>query len=408
MSTAANKPIGPYCGIYVKQESTAFTAEQWAATDVFRAISPTTMGDHTRAREEIAETRCSRGKHAEVLGALEPVEWGIQARLKGSGTAGTAVPGRKTLMEALAGLSETVVGSTSVTYESNEQNPGTTGTIYRVSRDGKFGELLEGAICQQVELVCTRESPGPTLNWTGIAARKYEFMQTTLNGAIADGVVTSMTLATDCIRHGSEENAPTSLPLWVKIEDEIVKITAFNHTTLVATIVRGEFSTTPAAHADALAVTPYAEAGTYGEGGEAISPNDWTVVDANLGTLKLQELTVTLATGRDFDPPESGDIARTALYNGDYAGTGSLSYIFASDAAKYGLQRALDAGTELDLTVTMGSVAGSIFTLNLGKVRLIEGVPKDLANGEIITVTQNFRLRDNIDTLLGQFQLVET
>jgi len=406
MSSAANKPIGPYCGVYAVEESTAFTVEQWADTDILRALE-VTMGDHTRTRESINETRCTRGKHAEALGGLEPVEWSIKARLKGSGTAGTAVPARKTLMESAAGLSETVVGGTSVTYESDVANPLTTVTLYRVSRDGKFGEMLAGAVARQLEYTFKTGEP-PALTWSGVAARKYEFMQTTLAAVIADGVVTSMTLTDDAIRHGDEVDSVSGLSIWVKINDEIVKITDFVHSTKVATIVRGEFSTTPAAATTGDAVTPYAESGTYGESGEAVSQNDWTVVDATLGQIKMQELTITFNTGRELDQLESGDIARTSLYNNDYEGTGSFSYIFASDSAKYGTQRALDAGTELDLTVTAGSTAGSIFTLNLDKVRLLEGVPKDLAHGEPTVVTQNFRLRDNIDTFLGQLQHVET
>lgn len=406
MSTPLQKPMGPYCGIYVKAESTPFTAEEWAATDALRSTE-STMGDAARSREEIDETRCNRGSHAEVLGRLPDVEWSITERMTGSGTAGTAVPARTALFKDAAGLSSTNVPATSQTYESDSANPTSTVTIYRVDRDGIFAEYLIGAICQQI-VYTWNNTDAPTIQYSGVAARKWEFMKTTLAdvGGIAD-IDTTMTL-TDVkhIRTGTEATSDSNLMIFVKIDSEIVKITAYNWSTGVATIARAQFGTAAAAHSQNADITPYAEAPTYAtNSGIPVSPNDWTVADG-VGTIDATELSYTLETGRAFDPLESGNIASTALYNGKIMGTGSVSYIFSTE--RYYLQRDLDAGTEADMAIVGGSTAGSIFTVNLDKVRWLNTVPKDLANNETTIISQEFRTRDNIDTLLGQLQHVET
>jgi len=399
------KPIGPGV-LYVKAESTAFTFEAFTATDAIRHMGVPAIGGHTRERIDLELSRGDRGRFHEVLGRYNDVEFTVEIPMYGEGAAGTAVPARKALLESGAGLSEVVSGGTSVTYESDVANPSATCSMYYVDREGILGQYLIGCIVTTVGVELDKEA-APKFVLSGMAARKWEFFKTTLGGALdANAGTTSMTMADDfAILTGDESTASVSgLEIYVKIDDEIIKITAYNRSTNAATIEREQFGTSAAAHDNGDVVTPYAEAPTYQEGGVINGPHDWTVSDGS--AVNLTKLSYSLATGRAFDQLSSGSAASSALHNEMLDGTGSLSFILDNTRNDYFYN--LDTGTEIDLAVTVGATAGSIFTINLDKVRLIDPVPKELERNTIAEVTCNFRTRDTATALQGQLQIVET
>jgi hypothetical protein len=400
---ATTKPTGPY-KLAITAETTPFTFEAWTlATDFFRHLT-VTFGDSVRPREEIDESRCDRGAFAEVLGDYPEVPWSIEARFWGRGAAGTALAPRKALMESAAGLSEVVVGSTSVTYESDSANPASSASMYRVDRNALLGEYLIGCICQQIVIDLTK-TEAPKITYSGVAARKWEFMADSIAdvGGISD-VDTTMTLTNPKrLRTGTNATTESGLEIYVKAESEIIKITAMNWTSGVATIERGLYGTSGAAHLQNVVLTPYAETPTFNESA-VIGPHDWTVSDG--AAVNIRSLQYTLETGRMFDELQTGSASRDALHNRHIKGTGQMVYILNQERFEYG--RDMDAGTELDLAVTLGTVAGDIHTINLDHVRLVDPVPKDAPYNEVVEVTQNFRTRDTQTALAGQFQLVET
>jgi hypothetical protein len=295
-------------------------------------------------------------------------------------------------------------GDNKVLYSADDANPATTASLYRVDRQGLLGEYLIGCICQQIVLNMAK-GEAPKLTYSGLAARKWEFMATTLGAEIVAAGTLTMTLANPKrLRTGTDATSESGLEIYVKIESEVIKITAMNWTTGVATIVRGQFGTDAAAHANSLAVTPYNEAPTFGEAGEVIGPHDWTLSDG--AAVNVRAMQVTLETGRMYDELQSGSSSRDGLNNGKSRATGSLTYILDQSRHEYG--RDMDAGTELDLVGTGGSTAGSIFTIDLNHVRLIDGVPKDLAYDEVLEVTLPFRGRDTQAALVGQLNIAMT
>jgi hypothetical protein len=399
------KPIGPG-ELFIKAESTPFTFEAFAVTDAIRHLGIPQLGDSVRERVEVDISRGDRGSYHEVLGRYTEPEFTIEIPFFGSGTAGTAVAARTALLESGAGLSETTVGGTSVTYESDEANPAGTVSMYYVDREAVLGQYLIGGIVTSVGFELDKENT-PKMVFSGKAARKWEFFKTTLGGALdSNAGTTSMTLADAySIRTGDETSTSlTGLEIYVKIESEIIKITAFNRTSKVATIVRAQFSTSAAAHDNGSTVSPFAETPTYGEAGLLNGPHDWTFSDGE--AFALTKASYTLETGRMFDPLSSGASASSALHNGQMKGTGNVSFIL--DNTRNDIFQKLDVGTEIDGAFTVGSTAGSIFAINLDHMRLIDGVPKTLESNAVAEVTVNFRTRDIATALAGQLQMVET
>lgn len=395
------KPSGPH-DFYAMNESTPFTWEAFTAADVVRHMT-SSVGASNRARNIVPESRSDRGDFARSLGPFNEIACNVAARMWGSGTAGTAIASRDALMQS-AGFSVTNNPGTSNIYESDAANPTNTASWYRVDRDALFAEYVSGFIAQQFQIALNK-TDDPLMTWTGIASRKWEFMADTLGAEIADGVTTSMTLANPKrLRTGVQTTTDSSLEVYLQIESEVVKLTDINWSTGVCTIERGAFSSTPAAHVISTPVTPYKPTPTYGEAGLVMGPCDWTVSDGSAKEFTSFELTIN--TGRAFTPIGSGFCAPHELKNQQILGTGSFSYIL--NQTRYEYFRDMDAGTRLDLAITLGSTAGSIFTIDLDSVELIDDVPKDLPFNDEFEVTQNFRLLDTQTALRGQFKMTET
>jgi hypothetical protein len=341
----------------------------------------------------------------EYLGRYTDAEFTIEIPMFGVGTAGTALAARSALFEDMAGFSEVVAGGSSVTYESDVANPTGTGSMYHVDRNAVLGRYYEGCIVTSVGFELDKENP-PKFVFSGKAARASELYKTTL-GAELDAVAgtTSMTMTDDFwLRNGDEDATSITGEWYVTIESEHIKVTAYNRSTNVATIEREQFGSSAALHANGSTVSPYAADPTYGEAGVLNGAHDWTVSDGS--SRAFTKFSYTMETGREFDPLSSGSAASNALHNEALKGTGSFSFILDNTRNDY-FQKA-DIGTEVDFAITIGATAGSIFTINLDKTRLIDPVPKGLEMNTVNEVTQNFRTRDTATALGGQIQIVET
>jgi hypothetical protein len=400
-----DKPAGPY-ELYAVAEATPFAHTIFAPANAVRHTL-CTFGDGVRERALLDVSRPDRGSHAEHLGRYTDVPFTIETPLIGSGTAGTPGTSFHVLTVDGAGLSEVDNASISDTYESDVACPVSAISLYRVERNALFGEYLTGGIIQQIQLTLNKKDI-PKLKYTGLAARKQEFMATTLGAAIVAVDATAMTLTTGkCIRAGGDNAATlTGLNIYVLIDAEVVKITEIVKATGVCVIVRGQFSTTPATHLIAAPVTPYKPTPVYSDAGVMIGAMDWTAVIA--AAINLQSFQYTLDTGRAFDEIASGQSASCGIHAKKLAGTGSFSYLL-SQARYNAIAADLDAGTDIDGAIICGTTAGSIWTFNFDLMRLIDGVPKDLTlDGAPLEITQTFRTLDTATALRGQFQLVCT
>jgi len=394
------KPIGPGT-LYAIEETTAFTPQAFLATSAIRHLGIPSIGDSTRERIDLEIARKDRGRFHEHKGRFPDVEFSVELPFFGRGAAGTELLPRSALLEAAAGLAKTT--GASIKYATTAANPAKTASLYYVDREGILGQYLAGCIATAINIGLTKTDT-PKITVTGKAARKWEFSATTLGVALAsvDGTECTLTDAHAC-RDGSDDNAISGLPIFAKIDSEIIKITAFNRTTKAATIVRGQFSTSGATHLSGAAVTPYNEAPTFAEAGIINGPHEWSFSDG--ATRALTKIDITINTGREFDPLSSGSSASSALHNGPIDCVGSLSWILDTTRAVMG-QR-LDIGTLVDAAIVVGATAGSIFTINADYMRLIDPMPKALERGSVAEVTQNFRLLDTA-TALGQIEIIET
>lgn len=115
--------------------------------------------------------------------------------------------------------------------------------------DGGSDEMLSGCIANEFSITANRGEPA-RISISGMAQHHFGFSQTTLKTDI-DNSVTSMTLENGYMGWGID----ATHPVFVRIDDEIVKITALVADTGVATIVRSQKTTSAAPHDDLAAVT---------------------------------------------------------------------------------------------------------------------------------------------------------
>jgi len=116
--------------------------------------------------------------------------------------------------------------------------------------DGGVDQSYSGCILDALTLAASRGASAQ-LSLSGFARHHFGFGQTTLAAELDDAAgTTSMTLTDYSTGWGIDSDNP----VFVEIEDEIIKITAINSTTSVATIVREQKDTSAATHADGTAV----------------------------------------------------------------------------------------------------------------------------------------------------------
>jgi hypothetical protein len=400
---ATTKPSGPY-DLFVKAEAVPFTWNVFAATDACRHTK-CSFGDIIRERAEVDESRSDRGRFAESIGRFVPVPWSIESRIWGGSAAGTELAWRNAILEHAAGLGHVNVGATSDTYSPAANPASSSACMYRVDRNQLLGEYMICCIADKLSLEFTK-SDAPKMMASGLAARKWEFMATTLNGAI-DNAVTAITLTEPKnLRTGTNALTETGLEIYVLIGTEILKITAMNWTTGVATVAaRGVFlgGGAAASHDSLSPVLPVKIAQTFGETG-VLGAMDWTVSDGAAAAWRTFNLEVE--TGRAFDELSSGTSWANAMHNKALKIGGTFGFILNNARSAY--WRDLDAGTEKALVITATTgVAGGIFAIGVPHARIKDGLPKDLSSNEPLECTLAFDAKDT-QTALASFTIAKT
>lgn len=125
-------PVAQQERIFFTEESTAGTLESAAGTDVM----PIVAGSFDLARQNMAalQRREAVGRPANRAGVSKQVAWwesSFQCYMQHSSSAGDAPPWGRILQAA--GLTETVVASTSVTYTLRDGSPNAAANLYSLS-----------------------------------------------------------------------------------------------------------------------------------------------------------------------------------------------------------------------------------------------------------------------------------
>jgi hypothetical protein len=403
------KPVGAY-QVAVIAESPAMAATGINLTSAFLRVLGSEIGEGGREISFVPVARKDRGRFLEVDGRYKDVSWKLDLPLIGSGTAGTALVPRGALWTDASGMS-VVDGGSDVVYEADDLNPAGSVSIMRVDQRAFVSDYLAGCIAAQVALEFSKDGP-PKLSFSGTAARKAQMCKSTLGVAIVAADAVAMTLADlTCITDGSNSAAITGLKILAKIDTEIIMITGYTPATGVCVIARGQLGSTGATHLSAAPVTPMNSdkdglIPTYNEDdGKLIGAHDWSV-KLNTVAIKCTKATITINTGRKFDPLSSGESQSTGINNGALEVTASLEMIM--DTTRFKVFQMGDKRVDCAIEIIAGSTAGSIFTIALDKCRIKTVTPPNLAANEIGNVTVAFDCFDTLGAMLGQFKLTET
>lgn len=390
------KITGPHQLAAILETTWAGAAQALSLSSGWLRALKTDIGDGVLERTLPDLTHVGRGQFHEVVGRRLTVPFTVELPFQGSGTDATDLAGRKALVKA-AGL--TVAESGTVAYTLTA-NPAAGAMLYRVDRQALLGEYLVGCIVTQMKIEMNK-SDIPKITLTGEAVAKHEFCATTLGAAITTTDGTSITLADAyAIRTGQSADAVSGLGIYIKIDTEILKVTAFTRSTGVATVVRGQLGSSGATHLIAVAVTPLATGITYEDAAADLipGPNTWSVAISSLASDSIRSLSIDIDTGRAFDELTSGSDIPQGVHNKALRVTGSLTYIHST--AKQMIGQLLDQNTSLDIDVTLTSPGGDVWTIAMGNVKLDGPVPKNPEPNEVAECTVSFRALDTaIDTL---------
>jgi hypothetical protein len=218
-----------------------------AATDAQRHLS-LDIPLPTRRLIPNAEITGHRGMNAGIQGAHDPVSIKATLPLIGSGSPTTAPPVGVFLKAA--GFTETVAAD--VTY-TRTASPTASAWLTAVNKDGSFGVAVAGATFQEPSFPDLGANDS-RIDLSGLGAKASAFYRNAVGvGGLAIGA-TALPLAEKSWVHGGVD-------FYVTITDgtdsEVVKVTAVNNTTGVATIVRAQAGTSAAAWDAADAIVPY-------------------------------------------------------------------------------------------------------------------------------------------------------
>lgn len=284
--------IGHEERVYVANEATFRTA---AIPATAQSIS---IMDLDMGPAEKANTRAIKDKAASrdmqlgfVHGRVDPIAFKISKSMRSRSTA-TTTPEEDAILQA-AGLVNTT--GSSVVYSVASAPTLKSLQVYRTL--GPTTGLYEAQL-----------GLGGVVKTLEFAGGDQELMLTA-SGAFASKSWLGQALAT------ADDDTTTTIDLdtatdaylislgWYQIESEVVKVTAVDYSTGALTVVRGENSTTAAAHAS-KAMVPYQP--TYTPPGVApISEANCTVTLDGIAT-RCTKFGISITTGMDHRPGETG------------------------------------------------------------------------------------------------------
>lgn len=374
------------------------------------------IGEGGREYEYPKVARIDRGRYTTIDGRYKDVSWKVECPIVGRGSRGTALVSRTALMEKAAGLNETVSGSTSVTYSTDEANPANSVSVYAVDRLGLWSTSLYNGIVEQLAINLSKDAI-PKIVYTGKAARRVDFSKiVTAEARDADDTTVVCTAASDtALADGSSATTITGLHIPALWGTEIIEITGWAASTHTFTIARGAMSSSAASHDSGTTIYPLsttaagAEPAYVEDAGLWAGAHDWSVA-VNGAAVKCTKLDLTINTGRSYDPLSSGEVHSTGVHNKGYEAAGQIEMILSTD--RFNFLRLGDARTNLEIVITINAsgvaTSGSIFTITVPHAIIKSVTPPNLGANEIGNIQVSFECRDHLASYGPQVSIVET
>jgi hypothetical protein len=357
--------------VLAASEATFGTVPNPAANQAIEFISIDTGNAELGAVRPKKDRNVGRGMtDGYVIGRVAQMPWSLETSVKSRATVDT-VPHEAVLYRA-AGLSETVNGSSNVTYSiaPNPLNDGfDTGggnslqsmSLYRCLGVGSgattsryLAEQMRGCIAKT--LSWSGGDKELTLKASGDAIGKYTLAYS-LSITFADGSATTITF-------GSAEEAYRFAQGigWYQIESEIVKITVTPTAgATTGTVARAQLASSGAAHA-AKPLVPYLPTLSAYTGSPISEVNCSVTLDSQ--TIRFQSFTVEFTSGIELGPGETGSkYIQTPIVKRCSAKVTLKGLMRREDLALLG--KASVQATPLALSIVCGTGTGSIATFSL-------------------------------------------
>ena len=349
---------------FFKAESTYGTAVKPAAGDAFRATS-ITMGAPV-GREFPGDRRGTRSRIEQTVTRTPVQPWSAAGILRPSGTLGTAPDIGEIIKHAFG--TETVSGSTSVTYSLLKDPTALSAALYRATKDLTFSEGVYGAAVQNLTFTWTGDA---YITWTATGVAK-DYIQT--GNTLANGAGSS---ATALIVDDADFYSPYSVISVGSTDD--VQVTAVNYTTNTLTIASTSWS-------DNDAVAPYVPTGTYA-GDPLFGTTGSLSLDNGATTITHLGGSISVNTGIDLLNTEYGGSSATDVTVPAYREvTGSLDFLVRKDEVF--LFNEFRRNIQKDVIITLGDTAAKRMKINCNITELAPS-QRDSPDADMIRYTAN-------------------
>lgn len=384
---AAESVLGWDAAYVLATEATFGTTPLPAASQAFEAFSidmgPMEVGD-VRGKKDRSSGRGMQG--AFVEGRVKPIPFSIEASVKSRAAVDT-VPQESALYRA-GGLTQTVSGGVSVAYSLGATPKETANSFAGVSI---YRALGKGVAVYEAEQL--RGGVVKTISWSGGDKELTVKAAGEAIGKYHQGYSSSITLAAagtlSLVFANAEEGYRFGLGYYL-VESEAIQITAMNYTTFTATIARGIFGTTAAAHA-AKPLTPYIPTLTYL--GSPISEGNTVTATLDSVALRAMAFNIDLTTGMDMLPGESGSKYVQDAKVLRYDLKGSIRLVLAREQVAL-LGKAKQRNTCALSVVQSTGTAGGIVTFSMPYCEVVPLKVPDTTN-DVAIVDCALRVRDN-------------
>lgn len=305
-------------------------------------------------RIERKDNRDSRSLYEQILGK-QKIDWELEGYLIPSGTAGTA-PDAQDLFQAVFG-GEAVSGGISVTYSLNNTQSGRQ-TVSLTRWANVIMETLRGCNVNSMKITAKGSEPA-IVSFKGSAYGLCLTGNSTLDGAMSS----SATMVVEAVdEYGFEGNATFG---------SIVQVGANTNTGTgyMVTARTGASCTleTTLSASDGADVLPYA-------------PSE-TVVGSPIGgilgsisvdgtSIPVTDFEIELENGDKLINDEIGQQTTTDIIPGNRVVKGSATVRLRRDMVRYFTARKNSSFATRDLAIVIGSVAGSIVTVNVDRAEM--------------------------------------
>src|SRR5882672_137391 len=342
---------------YASDETVYATWVRPAATDAFKALQVTI--DAKQAQRPRRDNRVTRGDYELILGDLD-VSWTAKGFLVPSGAAGTAPDWDIILRTALG--ARTTVGGVSVTYDPSFAQ-GDYGSFSLHRWAAVSGELAYGCWVDNFKLTVNGsdeprvEASGGASNYVFTGASTIPSGTTSANQTVASADQNSF-MANSLVRIGANTNSGTGFRVVSRAGAVLTLESSMSSTTADDVLPYMPLETTAGSPASGIDGSLTLDGTNYGA---------WTAFEMNVKNNMKPQRHALNAYVQDYT-------------EGWQEVTGTVTVKMRRDMARLLGWRLNAITTARDVQLIIGSVAGSIITVNMDRTRL-EGGPINFPEG---------------------------